>query len=150
LQIQGFDISTDPNYPPCQPVTVPAGGKYVVADVDVQPSGGDWVATPLSAGDDIEIRFHADGSSTLQGQTAVGNIIRSVLDNGTVPYVQPHNVRASFSGASDNQAADLTASVNSFGYVNGRISGKITFIDTISGTTGNCAAVTFSLQAYPR
>src|SRR4029079_4763570 len=34
LQIQGFDLSTDPNYTPCQPLRVAAGGNSVCAHLD--------------------------------------------------------------------------------------------------------------------
>lgn len=150
LQIQGFDASADPNLPPCQPIGVPARGKTVWADLNVQSSGDEWTAKSLAASDDIEIRFHSDGSATLQGVAVEGSILASVVDIGTLPYVSPRNVRASFAGTSETQPAELTGSVNRQGFMSGRISGNITFTDTLTGTSGSCLAVSFSLQPYPQ
>lgn len=150
LQIQGFDLSADPTFPPCQPVGVPARGKTMWADLNVQSSGDDWTATSLSASDDLEIRFHGDGSATLQGVAVAGTAIRSVVDIGTLPYVEPRNLKTSFAGVAETQSAELTASVNRQGFMSGRISGKITFTDTLTSASATCVAVQFSLQAYPQ
>jgi hypothetical protein len=151
LQVQGFDASPNPDYPPCQPIAVPQRGKTVWAIVDVQQSGDEWIARPLSTtADSVELHLFGTGSSTLQGQAIGGRLTGAVLDIGTEPYVPPRNVRASFAGSSGSEASDIGGTVNFNGYVSGRIAGSIKVTDVNTGEVGSCSAVQFSLQSYPQ
>lgn len=144
ISFLAFGTSRDPQFLPCTPIAVPAGGTSVATRVMLEQSGSEWIArsSPPSAGT-LEIRLRGSGVSGLQGEGVEGTVRGVAVDLGQ-QFREPVDVTIRVGGPTGAAALD--------GYVeralllaSGRISGSISFSDS-QNATATCTAVQWLMQ----
>lgn len=136
VSFTGLGISSDPQFPPCVPLGVPASGTGVVSQIVLEMVGGNWIGnSPAGSGDTLEMRLPGTGTIEASGVEVMGTITGSAADKGQ-QLRPPLDVRVTFHG---NATIDASGHA---GLLTGRISGTITFTDS-KNSTGSCSAVQF-------
>ena len=136
LDLTGFDISSDPEYPPCSNPGSPRPGKRVVTTVSLEQSGSDWIArsmAPDTTGT-LELRFHGTGEIAMGGQNIVGTITGSARD------VTIFDVRIDIAGT-----GQVSGRVTGVSLTMGKLAGTLAFADS-AGAGGTCPAVAFLMS----
>lgn len=142
LQMTGYSASIDQTLPPCTPPAVPKGGTRITTTLVLSQDGQDWVArSGKSADGDIAIRFHGTGATNSRGSLVEGSATGSQVDTGYPSIDVPHGVRLFIDGT-----ATVDAVVEVSGYTSGTVRGTFRYVDTNDGSTGNCSALTWSIQ----
>ena len=141
LELTGFDVSSDPEYPPCSNVGSPRQGKHIVTSVSLELSGSDWIARSIAPDNSgtLELRFHDAGSFSMGGQNVSGTIQGSAGDISYGSHSQ-FDVRFAIAGS-----AQVSGRVTGGSLTMGRFSGVFSFGDS-NGSGGTCSAVSFLLQ----
>jgi hypothetical protein len=136
LDLTGFDISFDPDFPVCSNIGSPRSGKHVVTSVLLEQTGCEYIArstAPDTTGT-LELRFRRTGEFAMGGETIVGTMTGSARD------VTNSDVRIDIAGT-----AQVSGRVNSLRLTFGRVSGTMTFADG-AGVGGTCTAVTLYMS----
>ena len=145
FEIIGFNISSDPQFPPCS-FPLPAGGTYVATAVLLQREGNGWVARSAPpAVANIEIRFGDARVVSMGRPTVSGTISGSAADlaYGAGQHTA-HDVRVSFAGGG-GMSATFQGTVSGNSFLTGQVTGGSTFTDS-QGVASECAAVLWTLQ----
>lgn len=143
LDLIGFGISFDPEFPPCDPPFLHGGRTAAWISVYLDREQDDWVARP--SGGTLELRLRQTGDS-IRGFTVGGWIsgqvpdaARSVpsSDRGIVSFKGPgHTDRAVVQGVGERSTTFLTGSV----------SGEIFFTNNELTALSRCTVVMWVLQ----
>lgn len=136
LELTGFDISSDPEFPVCSNPGSPTPGKHVVTSVLLERSGCEWIArstAPDTTGT-LELRFRRTGEIAMGGETIVGTI------SGAARDVTVFDVRIEIAGT-----AQVSGRVNSLFLTFGKLSGTMAFADS-AGAGGTCSAVSLFMS----
>jgi hypothetical protein len=144
ISFLAFASSRDPQFPPCTPVAVPAGGTSVATRVMLEQSGSEWIArsSPASAGA-LELRLRASGVSTLQGEAVEGTVRGFATDLGQEARA-PVDVTMKIGDQSGAAVVDGYVERTLF-LASGRIDGSISFSDS-QNATATCTAVQWLMQ----
>jgi hypothetical protein len=150
LELIGFGLSDDPEFPSCAPLLVPYDGTGVVTTVDLARDRQEWVARSSGVGaGDVELRFHASGHSRMG--TSVAGTIRGVAVNvqsgrDTLPL---RDVRAILAGPAGLERATVEGTIPGIvSFVLGTMSGEIRFSDSY-GNSSTCSKILWTLQPNP-
>ncbi|PWT82354.1 MAG: hypothetical protein C5B57_08800 [Blastocatellia bacterium] len=147
LELIGFGLSKDPDFPPCAPLLVPYDGTGVVTPVDLARDRQEWVARSSRVGaGNVELRFHENGHSRM-GRSVAGTIrgvgvnVQSGRDN--LPL---RDVRTILAGPSGIGAATVEGTIAGVGsFVLGSMSGEIRFSDSF-GNSSTCSKILWTMQ----
>jgi hypothetical protein len=144
ISFLAFAVSGDPQFPPCTPIAVPAGGTSISTRVMLEQSGSEWIArsSPPAAGS-LELRLHASGVSTLQGEVVEGTVRGFATDLGQQSR-EPVDVTMRIGGQTGAAVLDGYVERSLF-LASGRISGSISFSDS-QNAAATCTAVQWLMQ----
>ncbi len=136
MELIGFAISSDPEFPPClPPVTVFTAARL---RIDVTEEGGFWVGRSPSGIGDLELRIRGD-EELIGGTQVSGSISGTQMDNLSSPAA---DVSVRFGGS----AASVTGTAERTGqYVRGKIAGDIQYFNS-AGNVTRCTSIFWSLQ----
>jgi hypothetical protein len=146
LELIGFGLSNDPEYPACTPLLVPSDGTGVVTSVDLTRQASEWIARSTGMGDGtVELRFHENGRSIF-GQTVAGTIRGLAVNVQTIGDLPLRDVRAILAGPAGIGAATVEGTIpGAASLVIGNMLGEIRFTDTY-GNASTCSKVLWTLQ----
>jgi hypothetical protein len=147
LELIGFGLSQDPEYPSCTPLLVPYDGTGVVTPVHLARESQEWIARSSGIGaGNVELRFHESGR-TLMGKKVAGTIrglavnVRSAGDD--LPL---RDVRAILAGPGGAGTATVEGTIpGARSFVLGTMSGGIRFSDSY-GNSSTCSKILWTLQ----
>jgi hypothetical protein len=143
LDLIGFGISADPEFPPCAPPTLQGGRTAAWIPVSLEREANDWVARTSPSAGALELRFRQTGDS-IPGFTVSGSISgnaadawepRPVVDRGRV-FLNGAGNGAVVQGVADRFSPLLT----------GTVSGDIRFTNHEATAVSRCTVVMWVLQ----
>jgi len=142
VNIHGYGISSNPDFPPCMPFGVPYAGTGLYTSLRLAKEGNDWVARSLSQEQgNLVISFRSNGVTDVVGAHVTGVATGSQVDTGYPGIASAHGIRMFIDGT-----AEVSGSVPlSWSFLTGRMVGTFRFVDD-QGKTGTCTAVYWDLQ----
>ena len=147
LDLLGFGLSDDPDYPACVPPFVPRDGTQVVTRVLLAREGLEWVvrSSEPETGN-IVMRFHETGRS-LFGMRVTGTIRGWALNVPRFSFELARDARIAVVGSSGRGSADVEGTIQRLvSFVLGRVSGDIRFSDRSATEWSRCSIIQWSLQ----
>jgi hypothetical protein len=149
LEVIGFDFSSDPQMPPCDPILLPPGGKRVTTVVTLEREGQSYRArsTTVDAGA-VDLEFHETGAPGVPAGRAIAGTARGyAVDSYSAGGIPPKDVRVSFGTASGLPAqVEGTVATSTVFFATGRIVGNLAFSNNQGAFVSNCSAVLWTLQ----
>ena len=147
LDLLGFGLSDDPDYPACVPAFVPRDGTHVATQVVLAREGGEWVARALDAAtSSMVLSFHEAGRSVL-GRTVAGTLRGWALNVPRFTLERPRDVRVAVAGQGLRGGAAVEGTVPPLdSFVLGSVTGDIRFSDAAMTASSSCSKIQWTLQ----
>ena len=145
LDLIGFGISSDPEFPPCDPPFLQGGRTAAWTTVSLDGEQNDWVARTSTSAGSLELRFHQTGDS-IRGFIVSGWISGKAADAwGPQPSSDRGRVFLRGPGSTDRAVVQGVAD-RSTTFLTGSVSGEIFFTNNESTALSRCTVVMWILQ----
>ena len=145
LELIGFGISTDPEFPPCDPPFLQNGRTAASTTVNLSLDQGEWVAVAMTSVGVLEMRFRQTGDS-IRGLNVSGWM------SGNAPDLTDNLGLADrgrvFVRGAENAARAVVEGLAHRGapFLSGRVSGDLRFTNNDATAVSRCSVVLWTLQ----
>lgn len=145
LDLIGFGISNDPEFPPCDPPFLQGGRTAAWTTVSLDGEQNDWVARTSTSAGSLELRFHQTGDS-IRGFTVSGWMSGKTADAwGPQPPSERGGVFLRGPGNTDRAVVQGVAD-RATPFLSGTVSGDIVFTNHEATALSRCTVVLWILQ----
>lgn len=146
LDLIGFGISTDPQFPPCDLPLLRGGRTAAWTTVSLTVGQNEWVAR-AAAPETLEMRFRQVGDS-IRGFEIAGWILGTAAD-AWAPLSPSERGSVLVGGPGNSAAAVVEGVADRFTpFLTGSVAGDIRFTNNDSSSVSNCTVVMWLLQPF--